>query len=406
MLFGGLVVALFGSPASPSAACADDDDCSLNGVCDTSSGVCACDAEWAGGDASCALLDLLPTTPGSGFHPPNASSWGGSLVRGDDGRVHMFAALMTEHCGLTSWKTNSQVVHAVADAPLAPFAIVGGAAAPPVVPRFAHNPTIHRNGDGRFLLFHIGCGATAEPCAGCAHCVNGTTPRRSRGGGGGGGGGNPGAACNGPHWTGLRTSMSLDGPWRDEGEVTLDTNKSNTWITNPCVALPANSSSSGSSSSFMLYRQSGTSWPDDPPGTPERLGWAAAADCASGINCTWADLSPTRPVLNGTLEDQYLWVDHRGHYHALTHKNALDPRAVAGHMWSRDGLSWRTSATAPYNNTIGLVGGGVYQCGKRARPMLLVENGRPRFLSTGAAYSKAAGSGDHTFTSMQEIASP
>jgi hypothetical protein len=93
----GLSVALFGLLlASPAAACTDDDDCSLNGVCDTSSGVCACDAEWAGGDASCARLNLLPTTPGAGFHPPNASSWGGSLVRGDDGRVHMFAALMTE----------------------------------------------------------------------------------------------------------------------------------------------------------------------------------------------------------------------------------------------------------------------------------------------------------------------
>ena len=74
-------------------------------------------------------------------------------------------------------------------------------------------------------------------------------------------------------------------------------------------------------------------------------------------------------------------------------------------MWSRDGLHWRTSAVAPYNNTIALVGGGVYQCGKRARPMLLVEDGRPRYLSTGASYGgQTVGQRDHTFTSMQQIA--
>lgn len=97
----------------------------------------------------------------------------------------MFAALMTEHCGLTSWETNSEIVHLVAQAPLGPFlparaAGVGAGAgttntahgsAPatragsfradqhaksrgyaPVVARFAHNPTIHRNAEGRYLL--------------------------------------------------------------------------------------------------------------------------------------------------------------------------------------------------------------------------------------------------------------
>ena len=143
-----------------------------------------------------------------------------------------------------------------------------------VVKRFAHNPTIHRNAAGRYapihatvyapihgvfefapdvfryLLFHIGCGATEEPCATCKHCTNGTTPHSryapppppppppaaaaaSSGVGVGGS-----SKCNGPHWTGLRSSLSLDGPWEDEGTVVLDTNKSNTWITNPCVVLP------------------------------------------------------------------------------------------------------------------------------------------------------------------------
>ena len=54
----------------------------------------------------------------------------------------------------------------------------------------------------------------------------------------------------------------------------------------------------------MLYRQSGTSWPAMPPGTPERLGWAVGGRCPSGINCTYSDMSEYAPVLNVTLEDQ------------------------------------------------------------------------------------------------------
>ena len=74
-------------------------------------------------------------------------------------------------------------------------------------------------------------------------------------------------------------------------------------------------------------------------------------------------------------------------------------------MWSADGLAWRMSRVPPYGDTLALVGGGEYQCQKRARPMLLVEGGRPRYLSTGAGYAKADGNGkaDHTFTTMQEV---
>jgi hypothetical protein len=62
----------------------------------------------------------------SGFKPVNQSSWGGSIIRDENGRVHMFAALMTENCGLTSWATNSEIVHATADTPLGPFTTKSG----------------------------------------------------------------------------------------------------------------------------------------------------------------------------------------------------------------------------------------------------------------------------------------
>lgn len=426
---------------------------------ESAGGRCECDAEWTG--PQCGELNLLPTSPSAGFRPPNGSSWGGSIIADSNGGLHMFAALMTEHCGLDTWETNSEVVHAVAASPFAPFVQVAG---PPVIPRFAHNPTIHRNAEGRYLLYHIGCGASPSPCPDCVVCQNGTTPPSTapvsrtlsnarlraprnrtpsttadvdaagpslrpdlgndsrarprtllpraglskRGGNTrqrekhqGSKGGDEGDGCNGPHWTGLLSSDSLDGPWVDEGEVVLTTPKSKTWITNPCVVPagdPASPQGANATTAYLLYRQAGGVWPNQPPNTAERLGWAVATDCPSTINCSYVDKSPTAPILNATLEDQYLWRDHRGFWHALTHKGVEG--AVSGHLFSRDGGEWTLSSVAPYNTTIPLTGGGTLECGKRARPMLLVVGGRPRYLTTGASYSPHT---DHTFTTLQPI---
>ena len=94
--------------------------------------------------------------------------------------VHMFAAKMTESCGLTSWATNSEVVHAIADSPEGPYRLVDSEHSPEgvILPRFAHNPMIKRTpGNGsRYLLYHIGCSASPPDCPDCVrHCSNGTT---------------------------------------------------------------------------------------------------------------------------------------------------------------------------------------------------------------------------------------
>ena len=46
--------------------------------------------------------------------------------------------------------------------------------------------------------------------------------------------------------------------------------------------------------------------------------------------------------------------------------------------FAQDGVTWETSPVSPYNNTIVFQNGGVHECGKRARPMLLVEDGQLR----------------------------
>ena len=126
-LFVLLVVVLTATAANEKTLfdkCVDDLDCSLNGVCDTATGVCVCDPGWMGVPSihqttDCGLLDLLPAPSDVSFHglSNKTSSWGGSVlllpVPGGGGAVKdvwaMFAAEMTRGCTLQHWQTNSEV---------------------------------------------------------------------------------------------------------------------------------------------------------------------------------------------------------------------------------------------------------------------------------------------------------
>ena len=94
-------------------ACSSIDDCSANGEC--VAGVCICDAAFTG--ASCAVFNLLPLRPSNGegyrryeLGGSRVSSWCGAVLRGDDGKYHMWSSEMSNGAGIKAWNTNSQIV--------------------------------------------------------------------------------------------------------------------------------------------------------------------------------------------------------------------------------------------------------------------------------------------------------
>lgn len=425
------------------AACTGDDwQCELNGQCVV--GVCRCDAQWYG--PTCGQLRLEPTTRDSGYRGGGSgalarvgtadptSTWGGSIIGPDGtGQWHMIVARMSLSCGLTSWKTNSEVVQAVASNPLGPYT----PREPPLIRRFSHNPTVHKSASGAYYLYHIGCGDNSTtPLTSCTngstpepppdHYTDGSSSTRSVTAAGG---------CNGPHWMGGMTAHSLDGPWLPfPSEITLSSpSKTDHWLTNPAPTAMSNGSL------LWLYRQNAGSWPRQ-NATSERLGVATAV---SWDAMTLEDRTPKTPIFPFALEDQYVWQDRRGNFHALTHKgmprrerrqqqqdNAhrvqedqqvplgsgsgsgsssdLDLGSkgggtpMAGHLFSRDGLSWGIGVEgAPYNTTLSFTDGTSMQTGKRARPQLVVKDGVPLYLTTGASLP---GHGDFIFTTVQPIA--
>jgi hypothetical protein len=107
---------------------------------------------------------------------------------------------------------DSEIIRAVADSPGGPFVHAQTVIAP-----FAHNPTIRKMPDGRFVLYMIG----GTPSAHIVNCTNGTQSSGARDADAAAG--EPGrlSAGDGPFGSSIRASVadSVYGPWSAPSEV-------------------------------------------------------------------------------------------------------------------------------------------------------------------------------------------
>jgi hypothetical protein len=162
--------------------CEDEMDCSLNGKC--AAGTCTCNRGWKG--KRCEILKLAPIDRKKiGFDPTkdgkNMSSWGGS-VQQVEGKWHMWAVELANHCGIGSYLLNSGVVHAISE---------GGVEGPytqadTVYKPFCHEPVVVRAPTGELVMASVNgdygtnfsacqCvdGSTSKTCIGCNNsCFN------------------------------------------------------------------------------------------------------------------------------------------------------------------------------------------------------------------------------------------
>ena len=282
-------------------------DCSLNGVFVASNASCVCDSPWRG--QTCG--ELAPSnargSAAAGGDTGAPSTWGASVLRGDDGRWHAYLAAIADGCGMRDWATHSTCVHAIGAGPAGPFDL---ATAQTVLPAVCHNPAVVA-ADGGFYLFFIGRGNASTPLPAC-----GSLP--------------PGGDVG----SGLLFAPTFDGPWH--------------WVD----PQPPYCNNPG-----PLRLRSGS--------------WLLACKSAVSIIYTapsakgpWTQLANLPPNTNasGRYEDSFLWEDARGNIHALFHayKYAPAPQPpgtcagdlVAAHEYSADGgRTWTRASVAPYGNT-------------------------------------------------------
>ena len=124
----------------------------------------------------CQVLDLAQVPKEGGYHLSATSSWGGSILQDDTGKLWMYAAEMVGHCGIGSWTRNSRVILASSESISSPFKFEKE-----LFGVFSHEPFATRGPKGEYVLYFttttLGCGAYGEcvPADTCAGMGNGTT---------------------------------------------------------------------------------------------------------------------------------------------------------------------------------------------------------------------------------------
>jgi hypothetical protein len=349
----GLLVVLLGTArATTNCSVGDPLACSLNGVCDA--GTCACDAPWGG--AACETLRFAPgkeTACGKlcayHGHGNDTTSWGGSVVEAN-GTYYMFVAEMTRGCDLGAWRTNSQVVLAASDDPLGPFDYVMDVVAP-----WAHNPQVVAapDGDGGlvYALYALGDGVPLAPerdCGGRRRAAAAGAPRN----------------LSRANFT-IHYARHPTGPWLSHVASILD------WPSNWDYGAvgnwnPAPMVHPDTGRVFLMAHTSPTAFDGEA---------IVAADSWRGPYSVVA--SSTSSTWRGSVkhaEDPFLWVDARGHWHALYHALGGDP---GGHAYSLDGSVWSDVAAA-YGTSRPLGGGAAVGYGAERPKLLFGDDARPR----------------------------
>ena len=419
--------------------CSTRRDCSHNGEC--VGGQCQCSSGWASTD--CSQLRFGAASPilglGSLLAENSTSSWGGAVVRGDDGIYHMFAAVMAEHCGLGTYKSNSYVGHATSPEPLTtPFVLRDTS-----INSYAHEPNAIRAPSGEYVLFFtaayrrngsnwsipvwgdeaaanpgpVDCSVPASEQRGftCSHstkqCVNVT--------------GNPEwpsfgqcmqmgcahfefpgryqpACLSWGCWddpTYMSWSMNPDGPWSDP-VIVLDPLPSGD--TNLAGVINEDGSFVG------IWREPAPAF-DPVTGQLQNNKWVSAMRPVRASN--WKDPSsywvqpsasiiPEGPSTDPPysqigLEDPMLWKDAKGVYHTVLSNGQY-------HAWSEDGVAWTLTSLMDYTASFKAL-----PCeGFGGRPHLVFsDDGFTPIAMTGSCFnkSKPVPFGGSTFTALVPI---
>lgn len=376
MVVVALVAAFFGAAGQRAVAgCRSASDCSYNGDCQRTSARCLCVAGWTG--PACDALDLKPSPSTLGYHAVAArgddgdggkgrtASWGGSVLRGDDGMWHMYAAEITGGCGMNVWLSNSRVVHAISTDPESvPFTFAGEVASV-----FAHEPIAQRAPTGEYVIWFTAVLPPSKPPVNggkmCRGCSNGRSPASC--------GTDANRNASTPLPTYMVYSSSPNGPWSSPAEI-------------PGTAVFADSNFSPvilpNGSVVGLMRQTvvmAAHWRD--PSSYRTVG-------------RWSDRG----------EDPYVYLDRAGIFHNIVHIGRTNTHGL--HYWSLDGITWIASPGPAYNNTITYSDAPPRTLGCRERPhIVLGSKGNVIGLTNGAApvTCHTAGADDYAFTSLQLV---
>jgi len=84
-------------------------------------------------------------------------NWGSSIIKGDDGKYHLFYSRWKKEYKFTGWLTHSEIAHAISDKPAGPWefkeTVLSGRGDKHWDAITAHNPKI-KHFEGKYYLYY------------------------------------------------------------------------------------------------------------------------------------------------------------------------------------------------------------------------------------------------------------
>jgi hypothetical protein len=309
---------------------------------------------------------LMPAPKNGGFKQEGYYVWCGSVVKGEDGRYHMFASRWRKDLGFSKhWVFNSQIVRASSDTPAGPYTFEEVVLERRERPFFDalnhHNPQV-QYWNGTYYLYYMATtygGPIPEAGDEIPNCRFEEVWNRKR--------------------IGLATSKSVFGPWSRRDEPLLEPRQPGHWdctiTTNPTVTILPDGTT------YMIYKSR------EYHSSTLLLG-ITRADTPEGPFVRMRD-EPIFHFDNPDLhvEDPFLWHSD-GQFHLLMkddYKN--DCGGITGewgagvYATSPDAVNWTIHQDAKaYSRTVTWDDGSQTVQANMERPFLLIEDGKPTHL--------------------------
>lgn len=309
-------------------------------------------------------LAPAPKTPA--FECEGYWSWGSSVIKGEDGKYHMFVSRFPKSLPFhPGWMVASEIVHAVSNVPQGPYRFsevaLPARGAQYWDGRSTHNPRILKHNRKYYLIYMGSTHPFVEPTCeqltlSSPWCIVGRSNKR----------------------IGLAVSDSPYGPWQRLNHPILDTKPETFYsflVSNPSPIIQEDGSV------MMIFK--GRSHTENGKYSGMSLGIAYAPT----IEGPYTVLNNEQPIFQvdgrGEAEDPFLWKDAKG-YHVIfkDHVAKYTGERGGGVMaHSPDGVNWTVDKDPKaYSKTIEWEDGEVAMQGQLERPFILFEKGKPTHI--------------------------
>jgi len=299
---------------------------------------------------------IEPLTKQGIFRDSVYYNWGGSIIKGEDGKYHLFYSRWKREYTFAGWLTFSEIAHAVSNNPSGPWTYkktaLKGRGKGHWDEITAHNPKI-KYFDGKYYLYYIATNfGGKEYTDQDLMATNGKSLED-----------NNRRILRENQRSGVAVSNSINGPWERMSDPVIEP-------TGPIVTLTVNPAiAKGKDGNYYLIVKG------DKPNEKRFIRNQAIASSKTPVGPFTMQAKPV--IGNLDTEDVSMWYDEGDcKFYAVFHAHTF-----IGLMTSVDGLNWEKAQNYKITDKkVLLDDGSILMPDRMERPFVYVENGKPRVL--------------------------